>query len=314
MLNVLVVDKKKTSKGSLSDLKKSKFTILDCTKPTHKELQDISKFIDIPMHELKESYSSDTRAHSQDVGNYFELVFKCSDPTKDKVMFETVGFFASYTKNNVILLHDKKIPALKRALDLDEQTLLFHYKNGKARILFRMIAEILNEADLTLDKIEEKIDTIEKGVFKKSDHKFLSDVFEQKKIMTLFQKEFVANREALNTLGFGFNQSKQNANEIADLKSDCAQIIDRIGIFRELLNGTMEVHLAVMSNNMNIIMKRLTSLGALIIVPTLIASIYGMNFEYMPELEWKWGYFVVLGAMLIVAITLFIIFRKKDWI
>jgi magnesium transporter len=315
MITVTVLTSRGVRKGKLDDVKRnSSFAIVDCLKPSPDELKEISKAIDIPVVELKESFAEDTRPRSLDIGNYFEITMKYTCMKKDAIKFKTISFFSSYKKNNLIMFHNEKVVPIEASLKADEQTLLFHLKDSKARFMFKFIGDLVRDAQVSLDSIEDKVDAIEKSVFRKADQKFLTDVSALKKILIVFQKEFIANREAMSNLHTAFNVTKSELTEIADIRSDISQIIDTIGTYRELVNGTMEVHLSMMSHNMNKIMKRLTGLGAVIVVPTLIASIYGMNFKFMPELTWKWGYFVTLGGMFIISLVMLWIFRKQDWI
>jgi magnesium transporter len=83
---------------------------------------------------------------------------------------------------------------------------------------------------------------------------------------------------------------------------------------RDLLTGALEAHLSIMSNNMNLVMKRATSWGAILVVSTLIAGIYGMNFRHMPELNWRFGYPLALGIMALATFALYQVFRRKDWL
>lgn len=315
MITVTVLTSRGVRKGKLNDLKReSSFAIVDCLKPSNDELKEISDAIDIPVIELKESYSEDTRPRSLDIGNYFEITLKNTCKKKDSIRFKTISFFSSYKKNNLIIFHNDKVDPIEANLKTDDQTLLFHLKDSKARFMFKFISDIMRDAQTSLDTIEDKVDAIEKSVFRKADQKFLTEISALKKILIVSQKEFIANREAISNLHTAFNVTKSELTEIADIRSDISQIIDTLGTYRELVNGTMEIHISMMSHNMNKIMKRLTGLGAVIVVPTLIASIYGMNFKFMPELTWKWGYFVTLGGMIFISLIMLFIFKKKDWI
>jgi len=89
------------------------------------------------------------------------------------------------------------------------------------------------------------------------------------------------------------------------------ELIDNI---RELLTTALEARLAQASNRLNIVMKKLTAWAGIILVPTLIAGIYGMNFRDMPELSWQAGYPLALGLMAVSAGLLYMVFRKKDWL
>ena len=92
------------------------------------------------------------------------------------------------------------------------------------------------------------------------------------------------------------------------------RVVDLIETQRDLLTGLLEANLAVASNRLNDVMKKMTSWGAILLVATLIAGIYGMNFEHMPELRWEFGYPVALGSMVVLTIVLYTLFKKKGWL
>ncbi|MBI4935665.1 MAG: magnesium transporter CorA family protein [Actinobacteria bacterium] len=90
--------------------------------------------------------------------------------------------------------------------------------------------------------------------------------------------------------------------------------VDLVDELRELVGNAVEAHLAVMSNQMNLVMKKLTAWGSIVFGATLIAGIYGMNFNHMPELEWYYGYPFALGLMLVMSFVLYRLFKKNDWL
>jgi magnesium transporter len=96
-----------------------------------------------------------------------------------------------------------------------------------------------------------------------------------------------------------------------DINDHVLQVIETIGIFRELAAGMREVYLSSMSNRMNEVMKLLTIVATLFIPLTFVAGIYGMNFKVMPELEWPWGYPVALGVMVLIAAAMILWFRRS---
>ena len=98
-----------------------------------------------------------------------------------------------------------------------------------------------------------------------------------------------------------------------DLYDHFIRVLDRVDLYRDLVTSTLEANLAVTSNSLNAIMKRLTAFTVLLMVPTLIAGIYGMNFHYMPELGQAWGYPAVLMLMIASVVGLGWLFRRNDW-
>jgi magnesium transporter len=99
-----------------------------------------------------------------------------------------------------------------------------------------------------------------------------------------------------------------------DVLDHLLRVLDQIDVQRELMGNVVDASLALSANRMNQVMKKMTSWGAILIVATLIAGIYGMNFAEMPELRWQFGYPLALGLMLLSTISLFVYFKRKDWL
>jgi magnesium transporter len=92
------------------------------------------------------------------------------------------------------------------------------------------------------------------------------------------------------------------------------QVIDTIETYKEMLSGMLDIYLSSVSNKMNEVMKVLTIIATVFIPLTFIAGVYGMNFEYMPELGWKWSYPLVWLIMISMGIVMFFYFKRKKWI
>jgi magnesium transporter len=99
-----------------------------------------------------------------------------------------------------------------------------------------------------------------------------------------------------------------------DIYDRVLRVGDLIESQRDLLTGLLEANLAVTSNQLNQVMKKMTSWGAILIVATLIAGIYGMNFRHMPELKWAFGYPAALALMGVTTFFLWRYFKKKNWL
>ena len=101
---------------------------------------------------------------------------------------------------------------------------------------------------------------------------------------------------------------------LRDLYDHTVQVADTIETYRDMVSGTRDTYLSSVSNRMNEVMKVLTIIATIFIPVTFIAGIYGMNFQFMPELAWRGSYFVVWGVMLAVAGVMIAYFKKKDWL
>jgi magnesium transporter len=99
--------------------------------------------------------------------------------------------------------------------------------------------------------------------------------------------------------------------DLADHVVRCVELVDNV---RDLLTALLEVRVAQVANRLNEVMKKLTSWAAIILLPTLVAGVYGMNFRYMPELNWRYGYPAALVLMAAGAGALYVIFKRRDWL
>ena len=101
---------------------------------------------------------------------------------------------------------------------------------------------------------------------------------------------------------------------LRDLQENSIQVLEALESYRETVSGIQEVYLASVSNRMNEVMKVLTIISTIFIPLTFIAGVYGMNFNYMPELEQTWGYPAILGVMGLIFVGMLVFFKRKKWI
>ena len=123
-------------------------------------------------------------------------------------------------------------------------------------------------------------------------------------------------REALSTLERTDSELITASTHIyfKDIFDHIIAIIETVDTYREMLSGMLDIYLSTVSNRLNEVMKVLTIIATIFMPLTFLAGVYGMNFKYMPELEWHFGYFGVLGLMLGVALLMLKYFRNKKWI
>ncbi len=123
-------------------------------------------------------------------------------------------------------------------------------------------------------------------------------------------------REMLGGLGRSDSPliGEQSVIYFRDIYDHAVQVIDTIETYRDMLSGMLDIYLSSISNRMNEIMKVLTIIATVFMPLTFLAGVYGMNFQYMPELEWRWGYFALWGVMIVIALFMLIAFRRKKWL
>jgi len=101
---------------------------------------------------------------------------------------------------------------------------------------------------------------------------------------------------------------------LRDIHDHIVQIIDTVELFRDMLSGILDIYLTSVNNRLNEVMKLLTVITTIFIPISFIAGVYGMNFRFMPETEWRWAYFAVIGLMAAIGLSMFAYFKRKRWI
>jgi magnesium transporter len=167
------------------------------------------------------------------------------------------------------------------------------------------------------DAIDDRLDDVEQEVFSDDRNTGIPQrVFALRRGLVDFRRAAAPMREVLDAISrkdvpFVCEESIVHFRELHDR---LLRVLDFIETQRDLLTGLLEADLAVISNNLNEVMKKVTSWGAILVSATLIAGIYGMNFRNMPELKWSFGYPLALGSMVVVMGALYWVFKRKDWL
>ncbi|MFL6241795.1 MAG: magnesium/cobalt transporter CorA [Acidimicrobiia bacterium] len=167
------------------------------------------------------------------------------------------------------------------------------------------------------DRFDDRLDDVEEIVFSTTKGDDIpKEVFDLRRGMVHFRRAVAPLREVLAQL---LRREAECLGDEAivhmqDVYDHVLRVTDWIETQRDLLTGLLEADLAVVSNRMNQVMKRMTSWGAILLGSTLIAGIYGMNFKNMPELGWSFGYPAAIGSMLLLTIVLYTWFKRRDWL
>ena len=167
-----------------------------------------------------------------------------------------------------------------------------------------------------LDRLSDHIDEIEERVLAgESDPQSLGQILRLKRRLLELRRVLAPMRDVANALLRRDIEvvDAASAPYYQDLYDHIVRVLDQLDVYRDLLAAVLDARLTVASNSLNAIMKRLTAFTVVLMVPTLIAGVYGMNFEFMPELDWPFGYPLVLGVMLLTVVALVAYFGRKGW-
>ncbi len=189
-------------------------------------------------------------------------------------------------------------------------------KMGSDYLMYALLDAIVDGYFVILEKLGEKIESMEEELVGNPSEKTLRQIHNMKREMVGLRKSVWPLRELIS----GVERSESNLIRdttgayLRDVYDHTIQVIDTVESFRDMVSGMLDIYLSSISNRMNAVMKVLTIIATIFIPLTFVAGIYGMNFENMPELKWRYGYFGVWLVMIIITGCMLFYFRKKKWL
>jgi len=219
--------------------------------------------------------------------------------------------------NYVVTYHDQRFRSIK-AVKLQVRSSTFACQRGAAYLLHQILDNIVDLYMPIVDDFDKEINNLEVRVLgmRKSDTAVLEDVMDLRRSVARLRRISARQMEVLYRMSHGeFPQIPENVLPFfRDVHDHLMRISDLADSYRDLVGSLFDIHFSVVANRTNDVMKALAVLSAIILPLSLIAGIYGMNFENMPELKSRNGYFITLGVMAAISIFLLYYFWRRGWI
>jgi magnesium transporter len=264
---------------------------------------------------LVEDISTDQQPKVEEYDDYLFFSLKMLYRIERTVIdYEQISFVLG--KNFLISFQEKEgdlFGPLRDRIRLDQGRIR---KQKADYLLYRLIDIIVDNYYIVLDSIGQQIEQIEDDIYKDSTGHEFRKIQRLKKELIYLRKALYPLRDAMNKLvkdDSGFVNSS-NARFFSDVYSHVAHLIDSLDTYKDLTSGLMDIYINTLNTRMNEVMKVLTIISTIFIPLTFIVGVYGMNFDFMPELHWKYGYLVVWGMMFLLVVVMFWFFKyKKKW-
>ena len=189
-------------------------------------------------------------------------------------------------------------------------------KEGADYLAYALIDVVVDNYFIILETLGEKIETVEEDLVTQPNADALKKIHVLKREMLFFRKAVWPLREVIGFLSRGEAALLKSSTLLymRDVYDHTVQIIDTLETYRDMVSGMLDIYLSSISIRMNEIMKLLTVISTIFIPLTFIVGVYGMNFDNMPELRKEWGYFILWGVMLSIALGMLRFFRKRKWL
>ncbi len=279
----------------------------------HDVMMDILKPFEIHPLIIEDILTPGQRPKIESYDKYAFITAKMVYFVKDELVFEQLSIL--FDQEHVITIGEKKgdvFDPIRKRLGVEGNGL----RNAQSDHLVYEILDALVDASFdVLEIVGDRIDEKEEELLENPNITLLSDLRQYKRDLLYLHKAIWPLREVLSRM---MHQEIKEVREetipyLRDVNDHIYQCIDSIETYRELLSGMMDLYLSSISNRLNEIMKVLTIISTIFIPLTFLAGLYGMNFKYMPEIPWIYGYPTVLLVMLIIAISMLIYFKRKKW-
>lgn len=279
-------------------------------------IESIGSILNIHPLVLEDILNTHQRPKFEEYDHYLYIVLK-------KLTLGNEKFSVSYEQISILVLDNFVVTFTEKSGDLFEP-LKQRLMNSKGRLrnmgsdylTYAILDTIVDRIFVLLDVLDETIESIEEELLTNLTSATLAIIQQLKRDLIYIRKSISPLRELLAAILRSDSPIIEERTNIyfRDVYDHALRITESTESYRDMLSGLLDIYMSSVSNKMNEVMKVLTVFAAIFIPLTFIAGIYGMNFEYMPELKWKWAYPALWIAFITIAVILLIYFKKKRWL
>jgi len=279
------------------------FKWTDLARPTQEELETLTKEHNIDLHLLEDILEYGHLPKIEKVKEYTFIILRAYTPSaKENItavgaLTNKIAFFINET--DLVTVHRADFEFLKNLTD--------DYASSEA-LMMDIINEILLTYDKPIEQQADKMDEFERAIFLKAGHSIsIESLYYQKSKARISKKVLQLTQSVLNQI----TVKPELSSLLQDTKETTLSYLLQYDEVIEDANTILHSYMSVTAQRSNDAMKLLTIFSAFFLPLTFIASIYGMNFDFMPELRWKYGYFITLGVMVVISIIILSWFKRK---
>jgi magnesium transporter len=276
----------------------------------------IGQHFDIHALVLEDILNTHQRPKFEEFSDYLYIVFKA-------ISLESETFAIEYEQISLLILNNFVFTFMEKPATLFDP-ILNRLDNGKSQIrtqgadylAYIIMDTVVDEYFALQDAFDELIESVEDKLLTDPSSQTLSTIQKIKRELIFLRRSVSPLRELLAAIQRSESPllNEKTRRYFGDVYDHAIRIIEAIESYRDLIAGMLDIYLSSVSNKMNETMKVLTVFASIFIPLTFLAGVYGMNFEYMPELKWRWSYPALWIIFVGVSVFLLRFFKKKDWL
>lgn len=289
---------------------------IDLVEPTPADFALLAREFNFHPLALEDAQRRGQRPKLDQYADFNFIVFYSLEPTDDSAAFDAqeVALFVGH--NYLVSVHSHRCRAIEETARRWKENSAQLQGRGVAVLLYSLLDTIVDGYFPILDSIAEQVDQLEEAIFSGRNRNALQSLFLLRKNLLAMRRLLAPERDLMGLLvrrdleALGEN----SAVYFQDVYDHVLRVTDALDTYRDLLAGVLDAHLSVVSNNLNQVMRTLTAWSIILMSLTIIPTIYGMNFRWIPELSLHYGYFYALALMALVGLVLFGMFKRIDWL
>ena len=278
-------------------------------------IEKLGGYFNIHPLTLEDVLNTRQRPKTEDYDSYIYSVLKMILlDTKKEITVDQVSIIIG--SNYILSFQERKGDVFDPVRERFENLASRLRKSGVDYLAYSLIDAVVDNYFLILEHFGDEIEYLEEGLVIHPRPEILKTIQKYKRDMITLRKSVWPLRELISGLQrVESNLIKENTRfYLRDVYDHTIQVIDSVEDFRDILSSMVDIYLSSISYRMNDVMKVLTVIATIFIPLTFIAGVYGMNFKFMPELEWHWGYPTVMIGMILLAVSMFAYFKKRRWV
>lgn len=281
-------------------------------------MEQIGKRFNLHPLVLEDIFNTEQRSKLEDYGDYIYIVLKTfgyeASGGEEKLSADQVSLVVG--KNFVLSFLETAGPQFEAVRDRLRSGKGQIRKLGADFLMYSLIDAIVDSYFVILERLDEKTEALETELVSRPLPATLHSIYRLKRENVFLRRSLWPMREVINSLQRGDSPliTQNTSLYLRDVYDHTIHIIESVESLRDLTAGMLDIYLSSVSYRIGAIMKVLTVITTIFMPLTLIAGIYGMNFRYLPGLEWEGGFFAVLGIMALISIGMLALFRWKKWL
>jgi magnesium transporter len=287
---------------------------IDVVDPSRAEITRIGQEFGFHPLALEDVVRGGQRPKIDQYDGYQFIVFYGLSTKGEQCVAHEIDIFAG--AHYVVSFHGGDLRVVNETAQRWKSNIEAMGKQSVGFLLYSLLDALVDGYFPVLDEIAERADRLEETIIVGGQPAMQAEILELRRELLMIRRVAGPERDVMNVLVrrdpplFG----RREIVYFQDVYDHLLRVIDSVDIYRDMLSSVLDANLTMVSYTLNVVVKRLTASSIILMSITVIAGVYGMNFVYMPELDWRFGYPLALGLMALVGCVEFLVFKHIDWL